>query len=127
MNLTIARQALAVSAAAALISLTSACGGGSTKAVCDDAVKAFQDYSTQAAAGAGDLAGFNKATADLAVKLKDLSGKADGELKTTLTDLSTSWGGFKIDPSNPAAAAGELQQFATKATEATQKLAVYCS
>ncbi|MEV7964518.1 hypothetical protein AB0O34_00840 [Sphaerisporangium sp. NPDC088356] len=90
-------------------------------------MKAFQDYGTQAAAGAGDLNSWNKATADLAAKLKDLSGKAEGDLKTTLTDLSASWGGFKIDTADPSAAAAQLPQFTTKATEATQKLAVNCS
>ncbi|WP_405140809.1 hypothetical protein OG589_28095 [Sphaerisporangium sp. NBC_01403] len=127
MNITLTRRILAVSAASVLVSLSSACGGGSTKAVCDDAVKAIQDYSTQAAASAGNLDGFNKASADLATKLKDLSGKADGDLKTTLTDLSTSLGGIKIDTSNPGAAATELPKLATKATEATQKLALNCS
>jgi hypothetical protein len=126
MNVSLTRV-LAVSAASALVSLTSACGGGTTKAVCDDALKAFQDYGSQAAAGAGDLKAWNKATADLATKLKDLSGKADGDLKSTLTDLSTSWGGFQLNTSDPSAAAAQLPQFATKATEATQKLAVNCS
>src|SRR5689334_17947127 len=98
MSITLRRHALAVSAAAILVSLTTACGGGSTQAVCQDAVKAFQDYSTQAAAGAGNLQAFNTATADLATKLKDLSGKADGDLAATLSELSTTWGGIKIDP-----------------------------
>jgi hypothetical protein len=127
MNITLTRRVLAVSAASVLVSLTSACGGGDTKAVCDSAIKAFQDYGTQAAAGAGNLDSWNKATADLAAKLKDLSGKADGDLKTTLTDLSTSWGGFKINTADPSAAATELPKFATKATEGTQKLALNCS
>ncbi|MFG1874901.1 hypothetical protein ACGFIV_08705 [Sphaerisporangium sp. NPDC049003] len=127
MNIALTRRILAVAAASVLVSLTSACGGGSSKAVCDDALKAFQDYGNQAAAGAGNLDSWNKATADLAVKLKDLSGEADGDLKTTLTDLATSWGGFKIDTADPGAAATKVPEFATKATEATQKLAVNCS
>jgi hypothetical protein len=127
MSSSLTRHVLAVSAATVLISLTAGCGGGSTQAVCQDAVKAFQDYSTHAAAGAGNLDAFNKATADLATTLKDLSGKADGDLKATLTDLSTSWGGIKIDLSDPAAAAPELAKMGTKATEATQKLAANCS
>ncbi|RCG27368.1 hypothetical protein DQ384_27115 [Sphaerisporangium album] len=127
MSISLPRHVLAVSAAAILVSLTAGCGGGSTQAVCQDAVKAFQDYSTQAAAGAGNLDAFNSANADLAAKLKDLSGKADGDLKATLADLSTSWGGIKIDASNPAAASGELAKMGTKATEATQKLAANCS
>ncbi|MFC7383209.1 hypothetical protein [Sphaerisporangium rhizosphaerae] len=127
MSLILSRRALAVCAAAVLLSLTTGCGGGSTKAVCQDAVKAFQDYSTQAAAGAGNLDAFNTANAGLAAKLKGLSGKADGHLKDTLTELSLTWGAIKIDASNPAAAATELTKLGTQATEATQKLAKDCS
>ncbi|GII63814.1 hypothetical protein Skr01_38990 [Sphaerisporangium krabiense] len=126
MSLNLPRHALAVVATAVLVSLTTGCGGGSTKAVCEDALKAFQDYSTQAAAGAGNLEAFNTATAGLAAKLKDLSGKADGDLKATLTDLSTTWGGIKIDVSNPTAAT-ELTKLTTQATDATQRLAKNCS
>ncbi|MFC6080590.1 hypothetical protein [Sphaerisporangium aureirubrum] len=126
MSINLSRYALAVSAAAILVSLTTACGGGA-QPVCQDAVKAFNDYSTQAAAGAGNLEAFNKANADLAAKLKDLSDKADGDLKATLADLSATWGGIKVDPSNPAAAATELSKLGTQATDATQKLAKNCS
>ncbi|MEO3807551.1 hypothetical protein ABGB17_00965 [Sphaerisporangium sp. B11E5] len=122
----LSRPALAVCAAAVLVSLTAACGGGGQPA-CQDAVKAFQDYSTQAAAGAGNLDAFNKANADLATKLKNLSDQADGDLKATLADLSATWGGIKIDPANPAAAATELSKLSSKASEATQKLASNCS
>ncbi|MEU9885215.1 hypothetical protein [Sphaerisporangium sp. NPDC051011] len=127
MSISLPRHILAVSATAILVSLTAGCGGGDTKAVCQDAIKAMQDYSTQAAAGGANLEGFNKANSDLAAKLKDLSDKADGDLKTTLADLSTSWGGMKIDMSDPAKAATELPKMATKATEAMQKLTTTCS
>ncbi|MFC4586170.1 hypothetical protein [Sphaerisporangium corydalis] len=127
MNVTVTRRILAVSSAAVLVSLASACGGGSAKASCEGAMKAFQDYTTQMSAATGDLGGINKAGAALATRLNELSGQADGELKTTLADLSTTWSGLKIDASDPAAAAAKLPQFATKASEATQKLASACS
>ena len=62
-------------------------------AICTEASwsKAFTDYSTAAAAGAGDLNKFNEATAKLATDLKTLAGTADGDLATALTDLATSF------------------------------------
>ncbi|WP_182877692.1 hypothetical protein [Microbispora sp. H10670] len=121
----ILRNSLAVVAASALLSLTAACGGGQT-AVCEEATKAFTDYSTKAAAAAGDIKGLNTATGDLAAQLKDLSGKADGDLKVALAGMADSWGSFKIDLSDPAAAA-KLSEFGKKATQATQELASACS
>lgn len=126
MSINLSRSALVVSAAAVLISLTAACGGGAQPA-CQDAIKAFEDYSTQAAAGAGNLDAFNKANADLAAKLKSLSDASEGDLKATLAELSVTWGGIKIDPANPAAAANELGKLSSQASEATQKLASSCS
>ena len=119
-------RVLAVTAACVLVSLTSGCGGD-TKAVCDDAMKAFQDYGNQAAASATDLTAWNKATADLAAKLDALSGRADGDMKSALKDLATSFGTFKINTADPSAAAAQLPEFASKASEATQKLGRFCS
>lgn len=121
----ILRNTLAVVAASTLLSLTAACSGGQT-AICEEATKAFTDYSTKAASAAGDIKGFNSATSDLAATLKDLSGKADGDLKTALAGMADSWGDFKIDLSDPAAAA-KLTEFGQKATQATQELATACS
>jgi hypothetical protein len=126
MSINLSRHAIAVSAVAILVSLTTGCGGGS-QPVCEDAVKAFNEYSTQATAGAGDLEAFNKANADLSAKLKDLSAKADGDLKATLADLSATWGGIKVDVSDPASAATQLSKLGTQATDATQRLAKDCS
>jgi hypothetical protein len=122
------RRGFGVTAAAALIALTAACGGGSANAaVCTDATKLINDYSTQVAAAAGDLEGINKATADLSTKFKELAGKADGDLSSALSDLSDVWAGFKIDASNPTAAAAQVPEMAKKAQEATVKLGTACS
>lgn len=121
----ILRNSLAVVAASALLGLTAACSGGQT-AVCEEATKAFTDYSSKAAGTAGDVKGFNTATSDLAAQLKELSGKADGDLKVALAGMADSWAAFKIDLSDPAAAT-KLAEFGQKATQATQQLASACS
>ncbi|MEZ0073881.1 hypothetical protein [Planotetraspora sp. GP83] len=123
----ILRNTLAVAAASVLLTLTAACGGGGDKAaVCQEAIKAFTDYSSKAGASAGNLEAINTATADLASTLKNLSGKADGDLKTALAGMADSWAAFKLDVSDPAAAA-KMTEFATKATQATQELGTACS
>ncbi|MDF5757279.1 hypothetical protein [Spongiactinospora sp. TRM90649] len=99
----------------------SAAGGSS--AVCADAQKVLTDFSTTVTAKIADPEGMNKAFADLSGKLKDLAAKADGEAATALNDLSTSFGGIKIDASNPTAANDAV----TKMTEAGTKLAQACS
>ncbi|GAB3888104.1 hypothetical protein GCM10027612_28060 [Microbispora bryophytorum subsp. camponoti] len=124
-TMNILRNSLAVVAASALLGLTAACSGGQT-AVCEEATKAFTDYSSKAAAAAGDIKGINTATGDLAAQLKDLSGKADGDLQVALAGMADSWGSFTIDLSDPAAAT-KLAEFGQKATQATQQLASACS
>ncbi|MFC4529897.1 hypothetical protein [Sphaerisporangium dianthi] len=108
------------------MALSSACGAGGNAAVCEEATKAFTDYSSKAAASAGSMETFNSATAELAAELKGLAGKTDGDLKTALTGMADSWAGFKIDTSDPAVAT-KMSEFTTKATEATQQLAAACS
>ncbi|MEV4376864.1 hypothetical protein ACFQVD_42685 [Streptosporangium amethystogenes subsp. fukuiense] len=124
------RRIAVAAAGAALISMTAACGGSSTNdAICAEAAwsKIFTDYSTAATAGAGDLGKFNDATAKLAADLKALADTADGDLAAALTDLSTSFGSFKIDPNDPAAAATAAGTFGTKIQEASNKLVAACS
>ncbi|GGO14666.1 hypothetical protein GCM10010116_29610 [Microbispora rosea subsp. aerata] len=121
----ILRNSLAVVAASALFGLATACSG-SQSAVCEEATKAFTDYSAKAAGAAGDLKGLNAATSDLAAQLKELSGKAEGDLKVTLAGLADSWGSFKVDLSDPAAAT-KLSESGQKAIQATQQLAAACS
>ncbi|MEV1204505.1 hypothetical protein [Microbispora rosea] len=124
-TMNILRNSLAVVAASALLGLTAACSGSQT-AVCEEATKAFTDYSSKAAGAAGDIKGLNAATGDLAAQLKELSGKADGDLKVALAGMADSWASFKIDLSDPAAAT-KLTEFGQKATQATQQLASACS
>jgi hypothetical protein len=102
--------------------------GGSDKAtLCAAATKAFSDYGTNASAGAGNLEAFNTASSKLAATLEKLAGKADGDLKTTLSGMATSWGGVKIDAADPAGSASKVLEFAKKATEESTKLATACS
>ncbi|MEW9532724.1 hypothetical protein [Microbispora sp. NPDC049125] len=122
----ILKTSLALAAASVLLSLTAACGSSAQASVCQDATKAFTDYSAKAGASAGNLENLNSATADLASRLKDLSGQADGDLKTALAGMADSWASFKIDITDPAATA-KLTEFTTKATQATQQLAAACS
>ncbi|MFF3440190.1 hypothetical protein [Streptosporangium sp. NPDC002721] len=122
---------LAVAAAGvALISMTAACGASSANsAVCNEAAwsKPFADFTTAAAASAGDLNKYNDATAKLAADLKALAGTADGKVATALTDLATSFESVKIDPNDPAAAAAAAGSLATKVQEASTKLAAACA
>ena len=121
------RTSLALTASAAVLVLTAACGGGEKVAVCTDATKAFNDYSTQVAAAAANFDGINQATSDLSAKLKELAGKASGDLASSLTAMADTFAGFKIDASDPTAAASKLTEFTTKAGEAAQQLASACA
>lgn len=120
------RKSFALAAVSALLTLTAACGGDKV-AICTDATKAITDWSSAAAASAGNLDGINTATTDLTTKLKDLSGKADGDLKASLEKLTESLGAFKIDSADPAGAAAKLTDFSKKMSEAGQELATACS
>ncbi|WP_214412203.1 hypothetical protein [Sphaerisporangium fuscum] len=128
MSITVSRRVLAVTTASLFLSLSAAaCGGSGDKAVCNDALQALRDYSSQVASTAGDFDKFNQASADLGAKLKDLSGKADGDLKSTLSDMASSWGSLKVDAKNPGAAAGDLQKAANEAAAASTKLGTACA
>jgi hypothetical protein len=113
----------------ALISMTAACGGSATSEICSGAswTKAFTDYSTAAAASAGDLNKYNDATVKLAADLKALADTTDGDLATALNDLSTSFGAIKIDPNDPASAATALSGVGSKVQEASTKLIKACA
>ncbi|WP_062438738.1 hypothetical protein [Herbidospora daliensis] len=111
-----------VAGATSLLLGTAACSGGNTTEVCNEAMKAFTDYSTKVGQAAGNLDGINTETQALATQLKGLAGKADGDLKSSLTKMADTWATLKIDPANPSA----ITEFATKTSEATQELAVAC-
>jgi len=122
----ILKNSLALAAASVLLSLTAACGSSAQASVCEDATKAFTDYSAKAGASAGNMENLNAATADLAAQLKTLSAKADGDLKTALAGMADSWASFKIDVTDPAVTA-KLTEFTTKASQASKELAAACS
>jgi signal transduction protein with GAF and PtsI domain len=125
--MSIVRNTLAAVATSALLSLTAACGAGSTAAICTDATKALTDYSSSVAASASNLENLNKANEELAAKFTELAGKADGDLKSSLTKIADAWAGFKIDASDPAAAMSKVSEFSKKATDAAQELQKACS
>ncbi|GLX00151.1 hypothetical protein [Microtetraspora sp. NBRC 16547] len=125
--MSIVRNSLAVVAASAVLALTSACGGGADKvALCTEATKAMTDYQTAAAAAGANFEGLNKATADFAAKLKDLGGKADGDLQSALTKFGDSFADLKIDPSDSSAAT-KVTEFAQKVSEAGAAFGTACS
>ncbi|WP_061299295.1 hypothetical protein [Herbidospora cretacea] len=113
-----------VAGATSLLMGVAACGAGSnTTEVCNEAMKAFTDYSTKVGQAAGNLDGINTETQALATQLKGLSDKADGDLKASLTKMADTWATLKIDPANPSA----ITEFATKTSEATQELGLACA
>ncbi|GLW12376.1 hypothetical protein Misp01_75040 [Microtetraspora sp. NBRC 13810] len=140
-------------ASAALIVMTAACGGTETgatggtaatsatsgtsdaggaaavggAAACQEATKIITDWSSQVTASAGDPDSYNKSIDDLTGKLNDLAGKAEGDVGSALTELSTTFGGLKIDASDPAALAAKLGELATASQSATTKLGNACA
>ncbi|MFF4774756.1 hypothetical protein [Microtetraspora fusca] len=123
--MSIVRNSLAVVAASAVLALTSACGGADKAALCTEVTKAMTDYQGAMASAGTNFDGFNKASADLAAKLKELAGKADGDLQSALTKFGDSFGDLKIDPKDPAVAT-KVGDFAKKAAEATTALGNAC-
>ncbi|MCC5574186.1 hypothetical protein IMZ11_00840 [Microtetraspora sp. AC03309] len=124
--MSIVRNSLAVVAASTLLALTSACGGADKVATCTEATKAMTDYQTAAAAAGANFDNLNKATADFSAKLKELAGKADGDLQSALQKVGDSFAELKIDPSDPAAAT-KVTEFAKKASEGAQSFAAACA
>ncbi|GAA2876505.1 hypothetical protein GCM10010517_37700 [Streptosporangium fragile] len=119
-----------LTAGVALISLTAtACGSSANSEICSGAAwsKAFSDYTASATAGVADPNKLNEAGAKLSADLKELAGKADGELATALTELADAFGSLKIDPNDPTAAASAAASFGQKTQEAAAKLAAACS
>jgi len=90
-------------------------GGADRSEICRKAQQALQRFTDKAASAIGDHAAYNKATEELSTELRDLAGKADGELRSTLTSMARAWGDFTIDTS-------DLTQSANKLTEATRQI-----
>ncbi|WP_067125228.1 hypothetical protein [Microtetraspora malaysiensis] len=125
--MSIVRNSLAVVAASAVLALTSACGGGADKvALCTETTKAMTDYASAMASAGTNLDGFNQASSDLAAKLKEIAGKADGDLQSSLTKFGESFDELKVDPKDPAAAT-KVGDFAKKVTEASTAFASACA
>jgi hypothetical protein len=133
---------LMAAAAAALLSLTAACGAGGTSdsgtgtasgggldkaAICDKARQALQDFSQNAGASAGDFSAYNKAVEQLSTELDNLAGQADGDLKSALSEMSTTFGSFTIDAGNPVESAQKVLDAAKQATEQGKKLGEACA
>ncbi|MFF3668786.1 hypothetical protein [Microtetraspora malaysiensis] len=124
--MSIVRNSLAVVAASAVLALTSACGGGADKvALCAETTKAMTDYQGAMASAGTNFDGFNKASSDFAAKLKEIAGKADGDLQSALSKFGDSFAALKIDPKD-ADAATKLGDFAKKVTEAGAAFASAC-
>ncbi|MFD0887107.1 hypothetical protein ACFQ08_21380 [Streptosporangium algeriense] len=123
------RRIAATIAGAALLSFTAACGGSGNAEFCAQApwTKAFTDYTNTAAGAALDPNKLNDAGQKLSADLKELAGKTDGDLASALNDLAKTWGEFKIDAKDPAAAAQSAQDMLKQTQEATTKLAKACS
>ncbi|WP_055477868.1 hypothetical protein [Sphaerimonospora mesophila] len=122
------KKVLAVAGASALLAVTAtACGAAANAATCQEAIKAFNDFSPKITAAAGDLEGFNKAMAGFGNDLAELAGKADGDVKSSLTKMAESFKNYKIDASDPAAATAKLPELVSEINGATQELATACS
>ncbi|MEU1730754.1 hypothetical protein [Streptosporangium sp. NPDC020145] len=123
------RRIAATVAGAALLSFTAACGGSGNAEFCAQApwTKAFTDYTTSITGAGTDLSKFNDASQKLSADLKELAGKTDGDLASALNDLATSWGDFKLDDKDPAAAGAAAQNMTKQLQEATVKLGKACT
>ncbi|MFI6735858.1 hypothetical protein ACIBI9_23295 [Nonomuraea sp. NPDC050451] len=80
-----------------------------------------------AAAAAGDAASMNKLNADIGAKVKDLVGKAEGDLATALNGMADTFTGAQIDPSGKDAALAELQEVRTNMKTALDKVNAICT
>ncbi|WP_433500026.1 hypothetical protein ACQP1K_06860 [Sphaerimonospora sp. CA-214678] len=122
------KKILAVAGASALLAVTAAaCGAAGNVATCQEALKAFTDFSPKITAAAGDLGGFNEAMAEFGNQLTDLAGKADGDVKGSLTKMAESFKNYKIDASDPAAATAKLPELVSEINAAGQELGAACS
>lgn len=102
--------------------------GAGRAAICIEARKVLQDFSQEVSgANAGNLAAYNNALDELSAKLDGLAGRADGELRTTLSAMARTWGGMKIDPSDPVGSTSKVLEATKEAGEQAGKLAQACA
>ncbi|MEW1840152.1 hypothetical protein AB0392_19585 [Nonomuraea angiospora] len=122
------RRGLAAAAACiALSGSASACGGGGNADVCTETFKLYEDYTTQAQSAAGDAASMNKLNADIGAKVKELAGKAEGDLAAALNGMADTFTNAQIDPSDKDAALAELQEVRTNMKTALDKVNAICT
>ncbi|WP_433514775.1 hypothetical protein ACQP2T_03635 [Nonomuraea sp. CA-143628] len=119
------RTFAAAAASVVLATCVSACGSGNAD-TCAETFKVYQDYTTQVQAAAGDAAAMNKLNADVGAKVKDLAGKADGDLATALNGMADVFTGAQIDPSDADAAKAKLEEVRTSMKTALDKVNALC-
>jgi hypothetical protein len=124
----IVSRTLSVAGVSALLLITSACGGGNTTEICDQARAAMTQYTSDVAAAAGgDMDKINAAKDTYAAKLDELSGQADGDLKSALSSMASAFAQIKVDTSDPAGSAAKLSELSKQAVAGAQKLGKACA
>ncbi|WP_066941781.1 hypothetical protein [Microtetraspora fusca] len=98
----------------------SAAGGADNPAVCAEAVAATGDFMTKVMMAPTDQQSINKAISGHADKLKNLSERADGDLKTALTEMVDAFSQLDVGSTT----ASEISK---KVDVASKKLLKSCS
>jgi hypothetical protein len=120
------RRRVGLAVLMAMVGTVSACGmGGNTSTVCDDAAKAFSDFSTRLRTVAPTQAAqWQQASGDLATRLDGLAKKSDdARLKKALTEMAGSWRSF----STTITTNGETAQLSAMLTTQPQRLTTACT
>ncbi|MEV0970899.1 hypothetical protein [Microtetraspora glauca] len=95
-------------------------GGADNAALCAEAVAASGDFMSKVMAAVADPKGINTAISDHAGTLKKISERADGDLKTALSEMVDALSQLNVD----SVTAAEVSK---KADAATKKLMAACS
>ncbi|XVQ82544.1 hypothetical protein ACQP2K_27280 [Microbispora siamensis] len=95
-------------------------GGADNAALCAEAVAASGDFMSKVMAAVADPEGINRAVSDHAGTLKKISERADGDLRTALSEMVDAFSELDVD----SVTAAEVSK---KADAATKKLMAACS
>ncbi|WP_433225963.1 hypothetical protein [Microtetraspora malaysiensis] len=95
-------------------------GGAGNPAICAEALAATGDFMTKVMAAPTDHQNINKAISGHADTLKKLSGRADGDLKTALSEMVAAFSQLDVN----SATVGDVSK---KADVASKKLLAACS
>ncbi|MCC5581582.1 hypothetical protein IMZ11_38870 [Microtetraspora sp. AC03309] len=95
-------------------------GGADNAALCAEAVAASGDFMSKVMAAVADPKGTNTAISDHVGTLKKISERADGDLKTALSEMVDALSQLNVD----SVTAAEVSK---KADAATKKLMAACS